>query len=332
MALGQFTTTLSYHGKSSIQQLYVIKGLRTNLLGLQANTALNLAARVDTTIHSDITSLYPSLFQGLGSLGKPYEIKLTPNPIPHAIYTPRKVPLHTQRKGPSRIEPDGVNGNNLKSRRSLKLVCWNGCYTQKELVSPDLHRPSSPQQNVLRETHPLPKVNDTLAQISGAVMFSKLDANSGFWQLPLASNSQHLITFPTNFGRYKFNKLPFGICSAPEVFQKRMNRILEGLEGILYLIDDVLVFGKMEAEHNARLHATLQRMRMSKITLNLVKRSFFLRSVKFLGHIVDWRGVSADPDKISAITRMAFPRNITEGRRFLGMVNQFANFHHRFQR
>ena len=72
-------------------------------------------------------------------------------------------------------------------------------------------------EHVLREVHPLPKVDDTLAQMTGAKVFSKLDANSGFWQIPLAKTSRHLTTFITPFGRYYFNKLPFGIiASAPE--------------------------------------------------------------------------------------------------------------------
>ena len=166
--------------------------------------------------------------------------------------------------------------------------------------------------SVMRETHPLPKVDDILAQISGGVMFSKLDANSGFWQVPLAKYSQHLTTFLTHFGRYLFNKLPFGICSAPEVFQKRMSWILQGLEGVLCLIDDVLVFGRTEAEHSYRLHVALQRIQSARVTLNVNKCSFFLKSIKFLGHIVDQQGVSADPDKVSAVTQMAPPQNITE--------------------
>ena len=99
-------------------------------------------------------------------------------------------------------------------------------------------------ENVLRETHPIPKVDDTLAQLTGATIFSKLDANSGFWQIPLADQSKLLTTFITPFGRYAFNKLPFGISSAPELFQKRMSKILEGLDGVVCLMDDVLVFGK----------------------------------------------------------------------------------------
>jgi len=74
-------------------------------------------------------------------------------------------------------------------------------------------------QCVLREHHPLPKIDDTLAQLSGATTFSKLDANSGFWQVSLSEGSRLLTTFITPFGRYCYNKLPFGISSAPEHFQ-----------------------------------------------------------------------------------------------------------------
>ena len=74
-------------------------------------------------------------------------------------------------------------------------------------------------ESVLREVHPLPKVNNSLAQLAGAPLFTKLDANSGFWQIPLSKQSCPLTTFITPFGRYHFNKLPFEISSAPEHFQ-----------------------------------------------------------------------------------------------------------------
>lgn len=90
-------------------------------------------------------------------------------------------------------------------------------------------------KSVMRETYPIPKVDDTLAQLAGAKVFSKLDANSGFWQIPLAEESHPLTTFIAPFGRYCFNKLPFGISSASEVFQKRMQQILEGLPGVLLM-------------------------------------------------------------------------------------------------
>ena len=91
------------------------------------------------------------------------------------------------------------------------------------------------------------KVDDTLAQLTGATCFNKLDANSGFWQIPLAEQSCLLTTFITHFGKYCFHKLPFGISSAPEVFQMRMNHILDGLPGVQCRIDDILIFGKIKS-------------------------------------------------------------------------------------
>ena len=107
-------------------------------------------------------------------------------------------------------------------------------------------------ESVLREIHPLPSVDDTLAQLSGAKLFNILNANSGFWQITLAKNSQKLTTSVTPFETYHFLKMPFGISSAPEHFQKRITAILSGLEGVLCLMDDILIFGKDETEHEER--------------------------------------------------------------------------------
>ena len=99
-------------------------------------------------------------------------------------------------------------------------------------------------------THPMPSVDDTLAQLSGTTVFSKVDANSGFWQIPLAKESCPLTTFFTLFDRYGFSKLPFRISSALELFQQHMSHILSGLEGVICHIDDVLIFGANQSEHD----------------------------------------------------------------------------------
>ena len=115
-------------------------------------------------------------------------------------------------------------------------------------------------------------------------------------------------------GRFQFDKLPFGITCAPELFQRRMSQILSGLEGVLCLIDDVLVFGRSAEEHAAN------------VTLNADKCSFQRSSIQFLGHIVDSHGISADPRKTEAIRAMPPPSNTTELKRFLGMANQLGKF------
>ena len=181
-------------------------------------------------------------------------------------------------------------------------------------------------QSVLREIHPIPRVDEILAQLAGATYFTKLDANSGFWQIPLSSESKLLTTFLTPCGRYCFNQLPFGISSAPELFQKKINSLLTGLEGVLCLVDDVLVFGANRKDHDDRLDAVLRKLQKAGVTLNRSKCAFLKDQVKFLGHVVNKDGTQADPQKISAIVNMKTPSNITELRRLLGMANQLGKF------
>ena len=178
-------------------------------------------------------------------------------------------------------------------------------------------------ESVLREPHPIPKVDETLGLLSGAVYFSKLDANSGFWQIPLSKRSRPLTTFITPFGRYKFNKLPFGASCEPELFQHRMSKILEGLEGVVVLMDDVLVYGSSKEEH---LMTVLKQLEEVGATLNPSKCEIFRSSVKFLGHILDKQGIREDPDKTSAILKMEAPKSVSDVRRFMGLVNQLGKF------
>ena len=143
----------------------------------------------------------------------------------------------------------------------------------------------------------------------------------GFWQIHLSRKSR-----PLTFGRYWFNKMPFGISSAPKHFQKRMSKILLGLHGVLCLIDDVMVFGSDTKEHNERLTAALKRIETTGVTLNPIKCQFGKTQLKFLGHLIDHEEIQADPDKTSAITEMEPPTNISELQRLMGMVNQLGKF------
>ena len=185
--------------------MYVIEGLKTNLLGLPAIAALQLLVRVDaTSMETSVFERYPSVFSGLGNLGDEYEIQLKPDAKPYALHTPRSVPLPLRDK--VRKELERMESLEVISKCAGMVVVPKKNGTLRICV--DL-KPLN--ESVLRESHPLPKVDETLAQLHGATVFSKLDANSGFWQVPLAEKSK-LLTIFTN-GRYCFKKLPFGIRS-----------------------------------------------------------------------------------------------------------------------
>ena len=105
-----------------------------------------------------------------------------------------------------------------------------------------------------------------------------------------------------------------------------MSQILEGLDGVLCQMDDVLIFGSDKAQHDQRLTAALKRLQAAGVTLNSEKCEFAKTRVEFLGHVIDPEGIRPDPDKISAIIQMTAPCNVSEVRRFLGMVNQLGKF------
>ena len=117
---------------------------------------------------------------------------------------------------------------------------------------------------VKRERHILPTVDRVLAQMAGATLFSKLDANSGFHQIKLTDESKPLTTFITPYGRSCYNRLPFGINSGPEHFQMQLHRVLESQPGVVCLMDDIVVYGRDLKEHDERLNQVFERLSKSQ--------------------------------------------------------------------
>lgn len=104
--------------------------------------------------------------------------------------------------------------------------------------------------------------------MAGAKFFTKLDASQGFWQQNLHEDSTRYCTFNTPFGRYSFLRMPFGISSAPEVFHRAKEHIIEGIEGVRVYVDDIVLWGSTIEQHNKRLMDVLQRVRKYGLKLN----------------------------------------------------------------
>ena len=113
---------------------------------------------------------------------------------------------------------------------------------------------------VRRENYPLPDVDYLLAKIGKARVFSFLDLNSAYWQMELDESSKLLTTFITPFGRFCYNRLPFGLSSASERYQRAVNTILSGMKNVSCLQDDVFLFSENEAEHETLLHSVLSKL------------------------------------------------------------------------
>ena len=158
---------------------------------------------------------------------------------------------------------------------------------------------------IKRERYVLPTVEDILHKLKGSTIFTKLDATNGFWQIPLDDESAKLTTFISPFGRYFYRRLPQGIKSAPEIFQRTVEEIIAGEEHAVCFFDDILVFSENKEVHEKHLKNTMEKLNSAGIKLNKEKCQFRQQEIDFLDFVINKDGVKADPRKTEAISRNA---------------------------
>ena len=186
--------------------------------------------------------------------------------------------------------------------------------------------PKDLNRAVKREQFQLPTSTEITSKLTGAKVFSKLDAKDGFWHVKLDPPSSLLTTFNTPFGRFKFNRLPFGLNSSNEVFQKKMQFAFEGIEGVEVIYDDLLVWGKDEESHDRALRNGLERAREKGVKLKKQKCEIKTPEVVYIGDKITKDGVKPDESKIEAILNLPSPQNKKDVERLLGMLTYQSKF------
>ena len=134
------------------------------------------------------------------------------------------------------------------------------------------------------------------------------------------------VTINTHRGLYRYNRLPFGVASAPAIFQKLMDSVLQGLPHVICYIDDILVTESSDEDHLYNLARVLQRLEKHGFRLKQEKFKFLQPAVEYLGHKIDAEGLHALPSKIEAIVHAPEPCNVQELRPFLGLLNYYGKF------
>ena len=192
--------------------------------------------------------------------------------------------------------------------------------------------PNDLNRAIQREHYPLPTMEDVATRLHGAKVFSKLDVRSGFWHVKLDDKSSYLTTFNTPFGRYRWKRVPFGIRSAPEVFQRKIHELIQGMPHVEVVADDFVVVGCEDTheqavqDHDKNLMGFLQLCHDHGLKLNMEKLKLRQSEVSFIGHIATSEGLQADPAKVEAIRNMPAPTDKAGVQRLLGLVQYLSKF------
>ena len=157
-------------------------------------------------------------------------------------------------------------------------------------------------------------------------MFSKLDIKWAFHQVELSEASRPITTFATHKGLFRYKRLMFGVSCAPEMYQRVIQQVSEGCDGVRNIHDDIIVHGQITEEHDKRLEKAMERIQSRGLTLNKEKCKFHMSELEFMGHLLSARGIGPSQAKVEAVTEARQPESAAEVRSFLGLVNFCPRF------
>lgn len=335
---GFVTLPTCYKGKCVHIKFYVVHIDQKPLISGQDSTRLGLINRVhavsqpkadekhEAKAPSDIKvqEEYPEVNETTAMLPGTYSLKIDPT-VPPVVHGPRRQPQALRQKICAKLEEMTREGQIAKVTEPTDWVSSMVVKVKGDKVRICLD-PKDLNKAIRREHYPIPTVEEVVAGFPEATLFSVLDAKSGFLQIRLSYESSLLTTFNTPQGRYRWLRLPFGIKSAPELYQRIMDTMLEGIRGCRAEMDDILVGGRDQEEHDRIQKQVIQRATEWNLRLNFDKCQIRKQRVTYCGHIVSASGLETHPDRVRAVKEMPVPTSKEEVRRFLGMVQYLSKF------
>ncbi|UYV83112.1 K02A2.6-like [Cordylochernes scorpioides] len=328
---GIATLNCKTKNKTESLEFFIADGYYQPILGIEAIEKLSLIKKCDAVqteqnnSAKEILNRHKNIFEGIGRLPIEHKIRLKENATP-VIAPSRKIPFSIREKVKAELE-------RMEKLDIIEKVEEPSEWTHPIVVvqkpSGDVRICMDPRElnkYVQRERYILPTAETIFSELKGATVFSVFDASSAFWQVPLDKESTNLCTIATPFGRFRFKRLPYGLNSASEVFQRCINNILSGLQGTACYMDDILIYGSTMEEHNRNLETVLRRLEENNVKLNAKKQQIAVDKVNFLGHIISRDGIAIQASRAEAIQKLKRPENKTEVQRFLGMVTYLGKF------
>ena len=315
--LGSISVQVKHNSQEMQLPVLVVAGNGPNLLGrdwlekLQINwKAINHLGGAREEV-GQLCSEFPGVFQsGLGTLkGFKASIKVDREATP-VFCKARPVPYAMKplvEKELERLEEEGVIEPIsfadwaapivpvLKSNKTVR-ICGDFKLTVNKVSKLD--------------RYPIPRIDDLFSKLAGGKLFSKLDLSQAYLQVCLEEEAKKFVVVNTHKGLYRYNRLPYGISSAPGIFQRTMESLLQGIPQVVVYLDDILVTGGTPEEHMCHLREVLQRLSTAGLRLQKNKCTFMATSVQYLGHVIDEKGLHPIGDKVEAVQKAPSPKNL----------------------
>ena len=325
---------VSYKGRpSETLEVVVVKGQGPNLLGrdwlkhIKLEWAEILHVHQDQTLNEILKEAEDVFDEKRGTInGVKAKIVLdTPETKPK-YFKPRPVPYAIRNKV-------GLELDRMEAEGTIEKVQYSDWAAPiVTVVKPDGgiricgdYKVTVNQASKL-DNYPIPKTEDVLAELGGGQYFSKIDLTQAYTQLELEEDSKQYTTINTHQGLYKFNRLPYGISSAPGIYQRTMENLLRGISNVYVRIDDILIAGSSKEDHHQKLKEVLSRLKTAGAKLKLKKCVFMATELEYLGLKINREGIQPVDEKIKAIQEMPKPQNVKQLQSYLGMVNYYSKF------
>ena len=243
---------------------------------------------------------------------------------------PRRIPAHFQQEVQEQINDMLKKGIIVESSSAWLAPA---VYTRKKTGEIRLcvdYREVN--KRTRKDAYPLPLIEEVQDRLSGATVFSKLDLQCGYWQVPVDPKDQEKTAFSPGpgMGLFQFTRMPFGLCGAPSTFQRLMDVVMRGLPFVTTYIDDVLIHSANEELHKSHLEQTFQRLREAGLTLRGSKCQIGMAQVTYLGHTFSREGMSPDSSKVDAVVNWPQPKDEAEVRQFLGLASYYRKYIDKF--
>ena len=261
---------------------------------------------------------HPHLENASGAMPGTYSIKIDPTAKP-VVHGPRRQPATLLPKIVDKLKEMEKEGHLAKVMQPTDWVNFMVVSSRGEKIRICLD-PADLNKAVKRQHCPIPTVQEISAKIPDATVFTVLDAKSGYLQMKLDYESSLLTTMNTPIGRYRRLKLPFGIISAPEMYQGAMDEMLEGIDHAYAIMDDILVAERDISHHDSVLEKVLYRAKSYILKLNFDKVRVRKQQVPYVGRIISAEGLKPDHEKVRATKEMPPPKTKEDVRRFLGSI------------